>query len=93
MKFLEAQQMKRDRRGIEDKMLDGPSQDKTAASEPAASTGLDITPAAAELATELNIDAARVTGTGTGGRITVNDVRNAHAETMPKSQPGEEPSA
>jgi pyruvate dehydrogenase E2 component (dihydrolipoamide acetyltransferase) len=38
---------------------------------------LHISPAARKLATELYVDAARIEGTGPGGRVTLEDVRHA----------------
>lgn len=43
------------------------------------SQSIDATPAATQLAEEQGIDLATVTGTGAGGRVTVNDVREAMA--------------
>ena len=39
--------------------------------------GVDATPAAERTAEELGVDLSQVRGTGSGGRITVNDVRSA----------------
>lgn len=80
MKWLDA---KRDRSVIDNKMIGGPSADKSdPSSPPKVPTGSgsptekepDATPAAARLANESGVDLALIKGTGAGGRITVTDV-------------------
>jgi pyruvate dehydrogenase E2 component (dihydrolipoamide acetyltransferase) len=46
-----------------------------------------VTPLAAKLAAEMGVAAAGVTGTGTGGRVTADDVRRAGAPVAPRPTP------
>ncbi len=58
--------------------VDGAAQqagEKGRAGEP--KSQIRATPAAERMAEELGVDLSRVEGTGSGGRITVKDVRNA----------------
>jgi len=50
----------------------------------------DATPGAVSLAEENGIDLAQIVGTGSGGKITVEDVRRAIAEREPESKIGPE---
>lgn len=77
MKYLEAKQ---DRRSIANKMLPGPSADKSGA--PGASQPR-VRPDVRALSEELGVDLSRVTGTGKNGAITMQDVRAAVPQTPP----------
>jgi 2-oxoglutarate dehydrogenase E2 component (dihydrolipoamide succinyltransferase) len=65
-----------------------PAHEPTAKGEPA-STAAELTPAVRRLLAEHGLDASTITGTGRGGRITVQDVE-AHVATA--TEPGDYPS-
>jgi hypothetical protein len=50
---------------------------------------VEATPAAERKAQEINIDLASVKGTGSGGRVTAQDVENAQQQSDPTARPME----
>jgi len=65
---------------------------KTASAEPAAMSSEDgQSPAVRKLLSELGLSASQITGTGKGGRLTVEDVKAFAAQ--PKSAPAAKPAA